>query len=208
MGIKDRKERERDEKRELILSAANGIIAEDGIDSLSIRKIASRIDYSPSIIYHYFKDKDDIIDQLMGKSYQKIVSVLSSALASTGSSEQRLREMSRNYINLALEMPDEYMTIMLGSSPRVLEHTSVLFKGASGRQAVGMLCQCLRELYKDIDDNLIELTAQVIWTATFGLIIRLIIERDISDEQKNNLIEQHIKCIIDGIVMGRPLYNY
>jgi AcrR family transcriptional regulator len=72
MTLKERKERDRDERRELILNAANEIIKEEGIDHLSVRKIANKIEYSPSIIYHYFKDKDDIISHLMKKSYKKI----------------------------------------------------------------------------------------------------------------------------------------
>jgi AcrR family transcriptional regulator len=208
MSIKERKERERDERRDLILNAASKIIKEEGIDNLSIRKIAASIEYSPAIIYHYFQDKDDIVNHLMKQNYQKIISVLSSVETSVGEPTRKLREMSRKYIDLALQMPDEYMSIMFSSSPRILEHTSVLFKGASGkRQAIGMLCQYLKEIYTDMEDNLIELTAQVLWTATFGLIIRLIIEKDIDEEQRNNLIEHHIKCTIDGMLMGKSLSN-
>ena len=46
----------------------------------------------------------------------------------------------------------------------------------------------------------IELTAQVIWASIFGLIIRLIIEKDLPDEQRQNLIEHHINIVIDGMI--------
>lgn len=209
MGIKERKEREREERSGLILNAAREIIAEEGFDSLSIRKIANRIEYSPSIIYHYFKDKDDIVNHLLRESYQKIIGALAAAQASSGDPLQIIREMMRNYLNLVLQIPDEYMIVMLSTSPGTLEHTSLLFKGASQkRQALGMLCKCLKEIYKDTDDNLIELTAQVLWAATFGLAIRLIIERDISAEQRESLVEHHLNVVIEGIVKGRPLDNY
>lgn len=206
MGIKERKERERDHRCELILNAAGEIIATEGLDSLSIRKIANKIEYSPSIIYHYFRDKEDIINNLMKKSYQKIVGAIAQAGASGDEPAQKMRDMLRNYIRLALQMPDEYRTIMLGSSPGLLEHTSVLFKGAAlKRPALGMLCQCLKEIYKDTDQYLIELTAQILWAATFGLIIRLLIEKGISEEQRANLIEHHVNLVIDGMVLREPL---
>lgn len=211
MGTKERKERERDERRELILNAANEILKEEGIDNLSIRKIAGRIEYSPAIVYHYFQDKDEIINHLMQKGYQKIIAAISSAQTPAGKPEQKLREMTRNYIAAALKMPDEFKAVQLNSSPGVLEHTSTLFKGAAGRKpALGILCQCLKGIYKDknIDDNLIELTAQIIAASSFGLIIKLIMEKElISEEHKNNLIEHHIKCIVDGMVLGKSLYN-
>jgi hypothetical protein len=45
----------------------------------------------------------------------------------------------------------------------------------------------LKDIYKDqnTDESLIELTAQIISAATFGLIIRLIIEKEIGEEQSN-----------------------
>lgn len=204
MSIKERKEREREEMRDLILQAGSEIIRTEGLANLSIRKIATKIDYSPAIIYHYFHDKDDLINHLMKKSYQKIMASLASSLVSASEPTQKMQDMARSYIDMALHMPDEYMTIMLSQSPRILEHTSVLMEGASSqRPAIGLLCQGLKETYLDLDDNLIELTAQAIWTATFGLIIRLIIEKDlISDEQKEKLIEHHLRSITEGMILG------
>lgn len=204
MGIKERKEREREEMRDLILQAGKEIIRTEGLANLSIRKIATKIDYSPAIIYHYFHDKDDLINHLMKKSYQKIMGSLASSLVSTSEPTQKMQDMARNYIDMALQMPDEYMSIMLSQSPRILEHTSVLMEGASSkRPAIGLLGQCLKETQLYLEDDLIDLTAQAIWTATFGLIIRLIIEKDlISDEQKEKLIEHHLRSITKGMIMG------
>lgn len=203
MGIKDRKERERDERRDLILSAAQEIIATEGLDNLSVRKIANKIEYSPAIIYHYFKDKDDIIHQLMQKSYQRIVATLANAVTTNTDPGQRLRDIARNYVELALDMSDEYKAIMLSSSPYFLEHTSVLFKGAAEkRQAVAILCQTLKAIHSDKDDNWIELTAQIMWTAIFGLIIRLLIETEVDLEQRQRLIDHHVQCVIDRMILG------
>ncbi len=206
MGPKERKERERKERQELILSAAAEIMKEEGIDNISVRKIASRIEYSPAIIYHYFKDKDEIISHLMKKGYQKILDGLSSALDPKDKPEEKLKKLTQRYIEVSLQMSDEYRTVQLNSSPEVIEHTASLFKGASVKKpALKVLAQCLRELYKDndIDDSSIELTAQIIAASTFGLIIRLIMEKDlVTEEQKSNLIEHFIKVTVNGVVPG------
>lgn len=209
MGTRERKKREREERRELILNTAAEIMKEEGIESISIRKIATRIEYSPAIIYHYFQDKADIINHLMQRGYQKIVNGLSSALSPGDDPGQTLEKLTRRYIEVALQMSDEYKTVQLNSSPGVLEFTSSLFKGASARKpALKILFQCLKDLYQDkaIDDDELELTAQIISTATFGLIIKLILEKDfISQEQRTKLIDHHIKCIIDEMVRQKPL---
>ncbi len=205
MGIKERKEREREQQKELILGAASEIIAEQGIDKLSIRKLAERIEYSPAIIYHYFKDKDDIVGNLMKRGYQKIVDSLSSIQVLSDKPEDKLKELTRNYINAALKMPDEFKNIQLNNSPEILEYTASMFKGASKQKpALAILAQCLKEIYteKNLDDSMIELTAQIIAASTFGLIIKLIVE-NVDEMQRDILVEHFIKCTVDGLVLGK-----
>jgi len=199
---KERQVLKQEEIKNLIITTAQQIVAKDGISGLSIRKITNIIDYSPAIIYHYFKDKDEIINKLMEKNYKKIIDALSSVYSKDSEPEQKLKESTKKYIYIALQMPDEYMNIMLSSAPNILEHSSVLFNGASvKRRAIGVLCKIIKDYYKDItiSDDEIELTAQLIWTSTFGLIIRLIIEK-VSEEQRDKLINHHIKVIINGLL--------
>jgi len=209
MGSKERKERERREKQELILNTAAEIMKKDGIDNISIRKIAHRIEYSPAIIYHYFRDKNEIIGHLMKRGYQKILDGLASAQNTTDDPQEKLRQMTRNYIEVSLQMSDEYKAVQLNSTPGVVAQTASLFKGAAAKKpALKILFQGLKEIYRDrdIDDSVIELTAQIIAASTFGLIIRLIMEQDlISEEQRINLIDHFIRITVDGMVLGNTL---
>jgi len=204
MGIKERQAREREEMRELILKTANNIIATEGLDNLSIRKIAHKIEYSPAIIYHYFKDKEDIVNTVMNQGYKKIIEALTSVPLTEEDSVQRLRDMTRNYIEVALSMPDEYKAIQLNTAPEVLAFTSSMSKGASQKKpALALLSQTLKDINKsyNVDEEYIELTAQVIAVSTFGLIMKLILEKDfISEEQQEKLINHYIKLVTNGFI--------
>ena len=194
-----RREREKEEMREEILLAATEIIKSEGFEKLSIRKIAKKIDYSPSIIYHYFKDKDDILNCYMQRGYKKIVSAVASVETKNLPPKERLKEMTKNYIEAALNMPDEFMAAQLNDSPRALMYTGTLFKGASKtKPALAGLVACLKEIYKEalIEDDMIEITAQAITVSTLGLIMKLIIEKDIKKEQKNRLITFYIDDVV------------
>jgi AcrR family transcriptional regulator len=206
VGTKERKEREREKQRELILEAAGEIFMQEGLEKLSIRKIADKIEYSPAIIYHYFQDKEDIVNHLMASGYRKIMSSLSTVQASADPPEIKLKELMRNYINAALEMPDEYMAVQLNKSPAIQEYTATLFKGASvEKPALTILCQCLKDIYpnSDAEDDTIELTAQVIAASSLGLIVKLILEKDIGEEQRKKLIDHFINWMMRGTVIVR-----
>ena len=201
MTIEKRREREVEEMKELILSAASDIIASEGFDKLSIRKIAKKIEYSPSIIYHYFDDKEEILNVVMQRGYKKIVSAVSSMKIESSTPEEKLIKMTQNYIKVALSMPEEFMVAQLYQSNVALKHTSSLFEGASKEKpALSALYQCLKEIYKDkdkdVDENTIELTAQMIVVSTLGLIFKIIIEKDIGDKQRDNLISFYSNEIV------------
>ena len=64
MGIKERREREKAEIREKILDAARDLFVSEGYEAVSMRKIADRIEYSPTAIYLHFKDKEAVMREL------------------------------------------------------------------------------------------------------------------------------------------------
>lgn len=201
IGIAERKEREKAEMREKILNAAREIVKSDGLESISIRKIAEIIEYSPAIIYHYFKNKEEIIEKLIEESYSKILKSLSSLKTGDGTAEEKLRESCKSFITLAVQMGDSYKSVMLNDSPTVLSQTSVLQRGAAHeRPAISMLCAALREFpdFSGEDDVQIELTAQIIWSAAFGLALRLIIEH-IDESQRQRLIEKTADFILSAL---------
>lgn len=208
MSVENRREREKEEMRELILTAANKIIADEGFEKLSIRKIASKIEYSPSVIYNYFTDKEEILNNVMHRGYKKIISAVSSVKLQGNSPEERLKEMTINYIEAALSMPDEFMAAQLNKSSIALVHTSSLFKGASKEKpALFQLYRCLQEIYKEkeIDESSIELTAQMIAVSTLGLIFKLIIEKDIGHEQRQRLIDYYVEEVVLRIANGNTV---
>ena len=47
--------------REMILDAAEAIVAEGGLTLLSAREIAKRIEYSPGTLYNIFQNLDDVV---------------------------------------------------------------------------------------------------------------------------------------------------
>lgn len=207
MSIENRREREKQEMRGLILAAAADIAAAEGFGRLSVRKIAGKIDYSPSIIYHYFKDMNEIINTLMQSGCEKIAAAIASADKEYTDPAARLQEMTKNYIHAALDMPDEFLAAQLYRSPQNLHHTASMFAGAAKEKAMlSALFQCIQEINKDRapDESEIELTAQLIAASALGLIIKLILEKDIGTARRNRLIDHFSGAAVLRLAEIRP----
>ena len=70
MGIKERQERDREAVRRSILDAARELFVTEGYHTVSIRKIAEKIEYSPAALYGYFPSKDDIFYALAEEGFR------------------------------------------------------------------------------------------------------------------------------------------
>lgn len=200
---KERQVRKQEEIRNIILEAARDIITHEGMKGLSIRKITNAIEYSPAIIYHYFKDKNEIVETIMEEGYKRILNSLKMVNRNEKQPENEIKEMYFNYIKAALDNQDEYMAIMLNDDPIIKQRTAILKKGISeSSMTMRLLCDTLKS---GIDQGRfaacdVELTAQIMWTSAFGLIIKLIIEKNIPEQQMNDLIENHFKTLFYGIM--------
>ncbi len=78
MGIRERRAREKEDLKQEILDAARDLFIRDGYESVSMRKIADRIEYSPTTIYLYFRDKSELFDCLSEQAFGKLLEKLQS----------------------------------------------------------------------------------------------------------------------------------
>ena len=109
MGTHDRRQRHRDELRARILAAAEELFVRDGFANVSMRRIASRIEYSPTTLYRYFENKAEIMSCLMEDGYRGVAENYQSVLAgSLGSPFEALMEIVRVYVEFALAHPNHY----------------------------------------------------------------------------------------------------
>jgi AcrR family transcriptional regulator len=100
--------------RETILVAARRIMAEDGIDALSMRAIARAIGYSPAALYEYFSAKEDVLNAIYfegarGLSGQMVNAM--EALPPDVETSDAMRALGLAYRDFALEHPDLYRLV-------------------------------------------------------------------------------------------------
>jgi AcrR family transcriptional regulator len=123
MGIAERREREKEALRTLVMEAARDILSEQGLDALSMRAIAERIEYSPATIYLYFRDKDELIREVVHAGFVRMGEYMRNEIeraAEQVSAVEAYRAMGRAYARFALENT-AYFRVMfeLPSVPRM-----------------------------------------------------------------------------------------
>jgi AcrR family transcriptional regulator len=113
MGIAERKNRQKEEVRSMILETAWKQIREEGVSSLSIRKIADAIEYSIPVIYNHFDSKDAILRVFVQTGYSLLAEEMGQAKATRKVATQQLEVMAEAYWNFACANT-EYYQLMFG----------------------------------------------------------------------------------------------
>lgn len=109
----ERREREKHELRQAILAAAQALFLAHGYEGLSMRLVAEKIGYTPTTIYLYFEDKDDLLFAVMDQAYDRFTSDLEVAYRSTDDPLTRLSSLAHAYIRFALQNQEAYQMIFM-----------------------------------------------------------------------------------------------
>lgn len=116
MSSKERKERQKTEMRDAILSAALHLFSDDGYDNVTMRKIADEIEYSVGTIYLYFKDKDEIFFELHKLGFEEFYK-RQLAIQNVKDPLKRLKEHGLAYIQFAIDRPQHYDLMFISRIP-------------------------------------------------------------------------------------------
>lgn len=203
MGIAERREAEKEALKKKIIDAASEILINEGYKNLSIRKIAAKIEYSPGIIYHYFKDKSEILSFIIRRGQTKISKIINETLIDENQPENSIINVLRNYIKFVLDEKETSRAVLMNNLDDANLNIKMLYEGVSkDKKSISSMCDCIQMgidngRFKKVD---VELTAQIIWTSTYGLISRLIIEKNVPKEQEEKLIEHHLQFITNGLI--------
>jgi AcrR family transcriptional regulator len=95
--------------RPALLAAAAELTRAEGVEGLSLRRLAERTGVSRSALYHHFCDKHDLLCALAADGFRALESLVEAAPLAPGAELPRsLRAFVRSYIGFAAEDPQRY----------------------------------------------------------------------------------------------------
>ncbi len=185
MSTADRIERERLAKRTLILDAARDLFVERGIEAVTLREIAQRIEYSTTAIYVQFKDKQDLVEQMVREDFGKFANALQRA-ASVPDAVDRLEKLGHEYINFALTMPRHYQLLFMTPMRKPVAPAHVDADSPDeGIAGYHLLLHTVEEIMTagrfraELTDA--QALAQIIWAGVHGLVSVMIVAGHVAE---------------------------
>lgn len=204
MGIAERKEKQKAEIRQQILDASMKLFTEQGFEHVSMRRIAELIEYSPTTLYLYFKDKNEIFYSLHEMGFAKL-NEINRNLAAIKNPLLRLHKMGENYVDFGMQNPEFYDVMFIMRAPmEVLEHRDEACGWDQGDAALNALKSVLQECMDKgfIVKGSVEASAMAIWGMVHGLVSLAIRDRMnhlVPKDQLLNTIHQSLNWFLGAV---------
>jgi AcrR family transcriptional regulator len=202
MGSKERQDRERQAVTASILSAARDLFVAEGYQSVSIRKIAERIEYSPAAIYSYFASKDDIFLTLAEEGFHRLDAKVRGAMK-TGDPLENVRGCWWAFYQFSQDEPAYFELMFVDRSvPRITQE----WEGFEFLQ--GMLGNAVDAIQKAIDAGAFPKTLSpnvamhMLWAALIGPAVVGIRHRLATGEDYDALARDVLNATIAGLQAG------
>lgn len=184
--------------RQQIMDAARELFVNEGYDHVSMRKIAAKIGYSPTTIYLYFDDKNDLLSQICGQTFAQMANNITAINRLSADPLEKLRLGMREYIQFGLKHPSHYQLVFTSS---ILDDARPEFKDNEGETAFNTLRKAVSDCVSAnlLKTNDVELISQTLWTGLHGVTSLLIAHSGFPWVEREKLIESVLDTLIAGI---------
>lgn len=167
MPPKPKTDIERQQLRTLIIDTARALFVSRGVEAVTMRELAKRINYSATSIYLHFADKEAVLRAICDTDFLALATSLKNILQIANPIE-RLHAMGRGYAAFALTHPNHYRMMFMTERTE-----SSLQQNNAEQDAYFQLKSVVSDVYAagcfraDLHDA--DLIAQTIWAGMHGV---------------------------------------
>jgi AcrR family transcriptional regulator len=155
------------ELREACIRAAQQVIAERGIENLSLREVARKLGVSHQAPYKHYPSRGHLLSEVMRRCFQDFAQHLDNR-ARFEEPERDLESLGLQYLMYAREHPLEYRLMFSTKWPGLTEELDLM---QDATHAFDVLRGVLRRMHGDAVNmrEAIDLDALYIWSTMHGL---------------------------------------
>jgi AcrR family transcriptional regulator len=209
MGIAERKEREKLQRRKDIIDAAEKVFFSRGFESATMDEIAEMAELSKGTLYLYFKSKEDLQFAIFMRGSDILMKMMKDNLSADSNGYQRLLELADSFIRFSRENRNYFNLFMYYESSRMealnidQDQLQVYLKEDSPLALVTH--QVIRGIQDGSlrDDLSAEVFSATLWSQMLGVLIVLNNKADlyeIFNLRAEEILQTHLELVSNGSI--------
>ncbi len=204
MGLKDRRLREKEQRRQQILDAARAMVLQYGVTAVSIQQIAKKAELSVGTIYLYFENKEEIFATLQEDVLDLLYEKISTAIKSIDDPREKIRQTAYAYNIFSIKYKQYFDIINYFLAP-----TEIIFPpnlkekiDTHGNKILSLIVQAIEEGAKAgyFDTTNAKKCAVVLWGTIHGLLqFRKLKNTILKNDDFDEIYNYSVECFIKGL---------
>jgi len=200
MGVSAKRAKYKEEFRREILDAARDLFINEGYEKFSMRKLAQKIDYSPTTIYIYFKDKDDLLFAICEEVAEQFLANLNTIKAKQIDFLESLRQALLFFIEFGFNNPNHYKVFFFTSPDVYGTQEDFLEKESMARNSYLMFREIVQRCIEtgQLQKMDVDVLTQILAVAINGIIMMTNYRKNFPWVDRNALAHS----LVDGLLRG------
>jgi len=170
-----RSDHSRDQIRHMALTAAEQIIAAEGLTALSTRRVAAAIGYTVGTLYLVFRNLDDLILQINAKTLDDLQARMLEQIERAPEGLPRVLALARSYLAFALERPHRWSLVYEHRLPAHEPVPQWYLQKIS--RAFQLLEDVLRPVVRGRGDADLAIASHALWSGVHGVAVLSVTQR-------------------------------
>jgi AcrR family transcriptional regulator len=182
---------------------ARALISRDGLDALTLRRLADRFSVSAPALYAYFHDKDDLLRAVAERQFDDLMARYRAIDAASDPARplDRVRAQCRNYVQMSQQDPELFRVMFLfppdlGGVLAVPEGRELPAATQAFQLATSALEDAVAAGHLDPQDPLT--VALTLWAGVHGIANLLLLGLGMSSEAEDALVTEVTGRILRG----------
>ena len=208
MGITERKEREREQRRNLIIDAAERIFFKKGIDNSTMDDVAAEAELSKGTLYLYFKSKEDIQLAIAMRGSDILKGMMQKRLSENKTGYENLMELA----DISIDFSGTSINIIMNSScssraqdfEQLNLEESRIIKYLTEQSPLAIVQECVKKGIADKSlrtDIPADIFAATLWSQLLGVLIVINYKKNIYRVfglDGEDIIRTHLDLVSNG----------
>lgn len=200
MGVQERKEREKEERRNQIIDAAESVFFSKGRENTTMEEIAEEAELSKGTLYLYFNSKQDLYLSINTRGLKILGDMFEEAFESKEKGIDKIEAIGRTYIDFYKQYPNYFFAMVYYESHEINfeeENSCARECHDYGERVLGFVAKAIQvgvedgSIRPDLDPYTISVS---LWGQTTGLIQIVSLKGEHLKEKHNIDLDNLVDC--------------
>lgn len=185
-----------------MLEAARDLFLAEGVEAVTVRRIAQRAGCSIGLLYHYVESKEDLLARILARTFARLLYRLRRQSRSHADPLERLHGVLAAYLRFGLEHPHDYALLFAPVPAAAHRHLHHVFH-TLGLDCYGVIRQCCADCIENgrfrpgLEDA--DVAAQLLWAGAHGLVHLCLAARGFPFRPRSALLKSHVDTLVAGV---------